>query len=277
MNERSRCWCFTSFLLNEDFIQACACSYIVYGREKCPETSRIHLQGYIEFSDAKTMSSVKKLFNDKTLHLERRKGTAEQASQYCKKDNDFFEKGSLSRQGQRTDLTEIINEVSVGTTSVDTIVMTRPELFHQYGRTLDRAEDIRMRSVFRTEMTTCEWVIGPTGSGKSHYAFSNYTPTTHYKFKYDGEALWQDDYKQQPILVINEFRGQIPYAMLLEMIDKFPFELRRRNRPPLPFTSKHIIITSVLPPEEVYCHLSKKDTLQQLLRRITIKELKKRN
>jgi len=130
-----------------------------------------------------------------------------------------------------------------------------------------------MRKVFRTEMTTCEWLTGPSGSGKSHKAFEGYNPDTHYKWKYDNG--WQDDYRQQPIVIINEFRGQIKYSDLLELIDKFPCEVRRRNRTPLPFTSKHIIITSVLSPQEVYCNLAQNDSLQQLLRRIKITILKK--
>ena len=62
--------------------------------------------------------------------------------------------------------------------------MTNPEAYHQYGpRTLTKVEDIALRSKFRTEMTTCEWLSGPTGVGKSHRAFQGFTPDTHYVWK----------------------------------------------------------------------------------------------
>jgi len=270
---RFRNCCFTSYLLNESDIQLVESEYLVYGREVCPETKRNHLQGYLEFKEGKSLSSIKKLFKDNTLHIEKRKGTAQQAADYCKKDGDIFEKGVISKQGARGDLDDVVQRVLRGEISVDGLVEEAPTLVHQYGRTLDRAEDIRMRRVWRTEMTTCDWIVGKTEAGKSTYAFKEYNPETHYKWKYDSG--WQDDYRQQPIVVINEFRGQIKYSDLLELIDKFPCEVRRRNRPPLPFTSKHIIITSALLPDELYHNLSANDSLAQLLRRINIKTLDK--
>lgn len=63
---------------------------------------------------------------------------------------------------------------------------------------------------------------------------------------------------------------------LLMMIDKHPnYFVRRRGREPLPFTSKKVIITSSMSPEEVYHNLAENDKLEQLLRRIKVYNLKK--
>lgn len=125
-----------------------------------------------------------------------------------------------------------------------------------------------MRRKFRTEMTTCDWLYGPTGTGKSHAAFKDFTPDTHYVWKSDNG--WQDGYAQQPTVIINDFRGEIPYNELLQMVDKWPYYVKRRGREPMPFTSKHIIITSSLPPDAIYHRRLEEDSLEQLNRRINL-------
>ena len=82
-----------------------------------------------------------------------------------------------------------------------------------------------------------------------------------------------EGYRQQDIVIINEFRGQIPYSELLDLIDKWPKTVKRRNREPVPFTSKHVIITSSLHPKDVYKNLSQTDKMDQLYRRIILHKL----
>lgn len=59
------------------------------------------------------------------------------------------------------------------------------------------------------------------------------------------------------------------------MVDKYAnFEAPRRNRAPMPFMSKVVIITSSMPPEEVFNNLAESDKLAQLLRRFEVWERK---
>ena len=137
---------------------------------------------------------------------------------------------------------------------------------HQYGRTLDRLEDIRMRSVARTEMTKGVWLWGPTGTGKSHRA-ANMEGTQYWWTNDNG---WWDGYKQQDVVILNDFRGNIAYGEMLQMVDKWPYAVRRRGREPMPFTSKMVVVTSSLHPKDVYKNLSAEDKLAQLERRFDI-------
>lgn len=242
-------------------------TYLCYGKEIAPTTGMKHLQGYLEMKNQKTISALKKALEINEIHLENAKGNAEQNKAYCSKDNDFVEFGTPKSQGKRTDLEEIKEEIKLGL-KVDDIVIDKPNLYHQYGRTLHKIEDIILRKKFRNWMTTCSWYYGPTGIGKSHTAFENYNPETHYLWKDDNG--WQDGYTGQETIIINEFRGNISYSNLLQMIDKYPYELRRRGREPVPFLAKNIIITSSLHPKDIYHNLAEKDSLQQLYRRINI-------
>ena len=101
------------------------------------------------------------------------------------------------------------------------ILVEEPIKIHQYGRTLEKIDDLRMSKMFRTEMTDGIWLWGGTGTGKSHEAFSGYNPDTHYMWVNDKK--WWDQYKQQDIVILNDFRGEIAYNELLQMIDKWPY------------------------------------------------------
>lgn len=260
--------------------------YIVFG-EEVGENGTPHLQGYVEFPNSRTLDVLKK-FNPR-IHWEKRLGTASRASDYCKKGEqthqewvDFgvkgptygqnakvFEAGTISKAGHRTDLEDLAHGLQEGTTTVDEIALDNPYAFHEFGRTLSKVEDLMMRKKFRTWMTICIWYHGPTGTGKSERAFEGFNPETHYVFPNDNG--WWDGYAGQEVVIINDFRGDlIKYNELLQLVDKYPMTVKRRCREPMPFLAKKVIITSSLPPEEVFKWRHENDSIAQLLRRCTV-------
>lgn len=79
------------------------CSYSIFGRE-VGESGTRHLQGYSCFLSRKTLVQVKNIFPD-GVHFEAKRGTVAQASEYCKKDGDYEEAGTLPvEQGHRSDI-----------------------------------------------------------------------------------------------------------------------------------------------------------------------------
>lgn len=269
MSRRNVCFTLNNYTQEEEnALKNIECDYIIFGHEVGEENTP-HLQGYIEFGFSKKLTALKN-FN-KRIHWEERKGSAQEASDYCRKqDLNPFVKGNISNQGARSDLQELNKQIVEGKTSVDQIIQEKPDLYHQYGRTLIKCEEIANRKKFRTEMTTCDWYYGSTGVGKSTIAFKDYNPDKVYPWQHDDNG-WQDDYVGQETVVINEFRGGIQFGYLLTMIDWTPeVKIRRRNRAPMPFISKHIIITSSMPPWLVYNNLGAEDKLSQLYRRIKI-------
>ena len=179
----------------------------------------------------------------------------------------FFEEGNKPSPGKRTDIAAACIEIENGR-KVDDIAIEDPMFYHMYGRTLSKIEDIALRQRFRTEMTVGTWYYGSTGVGKSHDAFTNFTPETHYVYPDDNG--WWDGYTGQETVIINDFRGSLTYGFLLNLVDKWPVSVRRRCREPVPFLAKHVIITSSEPPWEVYNNLSANDSLDQLHRRFNI-------
>lgn len=276
LNEESRRWCFTLHNYEQkdiDRLLAHNTTYIIFGEEVCPTTQRKHLQGYMEFkSETSRRTQIKKLHP--TIWLKKSRGDADSNEKYCSKDGKYYEKGEAKQQGKRSDIERVAKELMETSLTVDEIAVDSPTFYHQYGRTLNKIEELKMRKQYRQEMTKGIWYFGETGTGKSHTSLKDYNPDTHYIYPNDNG--WWDGYKQQETVVFNEFRGQIPYSELLTLVDKWPHQVKRRGREPLPFTTKTVIITSSLQPEEVYKNLSQNDDLAQLYRRFTIINLKKK-
>lgn len=91
-----------------DLAQNDDCVYLVFGRERAPTTATRHLQGFVIFKRAYRWRRVVRLIRG--AHVETALGTSQQASEYCKKDNDFEEFGTLpSSQGKRSDLQQSLD------------------------------------------------------------------------------------------------------------------------------------------------------------------------
>lgn len=129
----SKNWVFTSFNLDIDWEHQDldllnskqSIKYLIYQGEYTKEYKK-HIQGYIQFNDRKDMTYIKRLFKDNTLHLERARGTPQQASDYCKKTDkegiiqetffNYREYGTIDlvTKGHRTDLIEVRNSILDG-------------------------------------------------------------------------------------------------------------------------------------------------------------------
>lgn len=271
-NERAREWAFTinnPTDADRDLLEALAdqITYMIIANE-IGEEGTPHIQGCLHEKNRISFKQLQKFIP--RGHIEKCIKSLQKNISYCKKDANYKEYGQAPSQGKRTDLLAIGQKLIEGV-KVDEIVMTNPEIYHQYGRTLHKMEDILQRKKFRNFQTLGEWHYGPTLTGKTEYWSKNYNPDTHYMWKYDNG--WQDGYTQQEIVVIDEFRGQETMTTLLQMIDKHPnFYVKRRGREPLPFMSKLVIITSPMAPSEVYHNLQQSDKIDQLLRRVKIVE-----
>lgn len=279
MEARSRGYCFTinnyteaHCSLLDDLINRPRpiVSYVVYGKEVAPTTKTPHLQGYVYFKNAQEFNTIKKILP--TAHIEAQYATSQQAADYCKKCGDHKEYGITPVSGARNDLNEIYEKVKGGE-DLDEIIVENPDVYNRCHRVLHKLEDITLRKKRRTEMTQGEWIYGGTGLGKSEYAFQH---EDIYVYPYDNG--WWDGYKQQEVVVIDEFRGQIPFNEILRMVDKHPnYYVRRRCREPMPFTSKKVIITSALPPYKIFKNLDSDDSIQQLFRRFKVYHLESQN
>lgn len=104
-NTRSKYWCFTfnnysagDPAVLEFTLHNAGTTYFVFGYETGESGTR-HLQGYIEFTRRLRFNQVRSYLGEQ-VHIEPRRGTGQQAADYCKKDGVFVEYGTLSGVGR---------------------------------------------------------------------------------------------------------------------------------------------------------------------------------
>jgi len=275
-------------------------SYIVIGREVGEKCGTPHLQCYAEFKGQITWNSLKS-FNERISWRGARKATDPLfAINYCKKgtqpkedwalnnwhsslwgkDADIYERGEPKKQGSRNDLVTVKNRLLKGEL-VDDIIMEDPMMFHQYGRTMDRLQSIAFNTHERTTMTKGIWLFGDTGCGKSHQARSYDTAKNTYVWEYNGSGGgmgFQCKYTQQPVVIFEELRYQVPMDLLLRLVDKWQVAVPIKGVMSRNFTSGLVVVTSSMSPWKIYDgndifegnDKNENDNIKQLLRRFTI-------
>lgn len=206
-----------------------------------------HLQGYIEFPNAVRGSAIRKNFDGKA-HWEVRRGTAKEASDYCKKEGSYEEFGQLSQQGKRTDLEEIGDAVLSGISTKE-IACTYPGAYIKYHKGIEALKQAA-KGVFdfkdRTTKPKVIWRWGPTGVGKTRGAREAHTT---YYIK-DGTQWW-DGYEQQEAIIIDDFDGKWEFRGLLRLLDFAPYQGQTKGGH-VKINSPYIYFTCEYPPEQAF-------------------------
>lgn len=111
-----------------------------------------------------------------------------------------------------------------------------------------------LKSNQRKTTTKVLVMYGPSGTGKSHTAsqIGDANGGAYWLRKpADGGIDWWDNYNGEPVVIIDEFYGWLPFDTLLRLCDKYPYLVNTKGSF-VPFVAKLIIITSNKPPREWY-------------------------
>lgn len=120
-----RNFCFTSYNLetkwfDKDWSQEkdSIVQYMIVQGEFCKDQKQ-HIQGYCQLITRARLTTIKEFFDDKTMHIEKRYGTHEQARDYCKQEkngrwHEYVEWGTPKEQGKRTDLLDLRDRLKEG-------------------------------------------------------------------------------------------------------------------------------------------------------------------
>lgn len=219
---KTRGYCFTINNPQAADLQALVelpAEYLVYGKE-VGEAGTPHLQGYVHFKSQRALNAVSKLLP--RAHLEARKGSVDQAVDYCKKDGDWTERGTkpLSQKekgaGEKARWKTIIDKAETG--DDDWLKEEEPKVYATMYQKL-KALRKNKSEVIQGDLPH-EWWYGPTGTGKSSTLWQEYPD--HFQKK---KNKWWDGYLDQDVVAIEEWSPDNHHTAdsLKEWADRYPF------------------------------------------------------
>jgi len=210
----SRDWCFTSFDTNKELeFSKDNVRYIVYGRETCPTTGREHYQGFAIFKRTCRIPKAKSwIGGGDGTHLEPRRGTRDQARDYCRKDGDVFEWGEFDG----------MTKENLFKQPIPYIKENYPEFYCRYYKGLEKL-NIDKGPKWRDVEVVILW--GPTGTGKTRQVMEQDSV-----YKIDPPYKWWDGYEGEEILLIDDYREHaIERGFLLNLLDGYRLRLETKG------------------------------------------------
>lgn len=222
MAPRSRVtgYCFTlNNPKNEEIehLKALEYAYLILGYEKGDKEETPHIQGYIHFKRNVDFSKVKKLIP--RAHIEARKGSVLQATDYCKKDGVFQEFGIMpvsAAEGSKQTWKSIMVHAQNG--DFDWIMDNYPKVWIQLSNRLEGLR-IREKKILDGELEH-EWWVGTTGTGKSKALWELYGE--HYQKELNK---WWCGYQDEVVVAIEEWspKNECTGSQLKIWADRYPF------------------------------------------------------
>ena len=264
-------WCF-----NKPH-RTCAINYEI------GDTGNHHMHMVLEDPAKSRFSAVQKLFPG--IHIERTRGNKEQAEDYILKRGRFAEKGHTvlvpaqfkgqikANQGKRSDLDAIQELIELGMTPNQ--IMDLNIHYRNYETIIKKAYfSKRFKETPPKRPVNVFWHFGESGSGKT-FVYTKLCEEHGEENVYllnDYDKGGFDNYCGQKILCMDEFRGQMRFALLMNLLEGYKVQIPCRYTNSFALWDEVHIFT-VLPPELVYKNMvvdnRNIDTINQLYRRIT--------
>lgn len=215
--------------------------YLLYAPETCPSTGKFHYQTYVYF---KSQISLKKLREElKGNFVTPARGEEPDQVAYIKGpynkngkvkpiNPQAVELGIKPQQGKRNDLTEFKEAVYTGKRGYELdeefleIQAKFPKLEQHLIRNLTKKKAKERYLEGKSPEVHIRW--GKSRTGKSRYIWEKHGVDNVYCLNTDqgsANSLFWDGYEGQPVILLDEFEGQIPFRVILQLLDRYPFRM----------------------------------------------------
>lgn len=238
-------------LRNGDFRRKHKVRYLSFQAEH-PTGGQFHFQGYVELSLQCSPSWIKRNFGSR-IHFENRLGTQAQAIAYTKKRDTRVDglagDGGEAKKLGKDKLAVVAAELKSGSTLA--------ELREDYPVSFIR-DGPKIRSFAldligpRSEPPEVIIYYGPTGTGKSATARKNW-PDNYWVPRPRPGGWWWPRYSGEETIIIDEFASQFKYHTMLNLLDRYPFDLQEKcGNMTLAASTKRIVFTTNIHPNQWY-------------------------
>jgi len=241
-------------------------AYSIYQIE-IGERGTEHAQGFLHLIRRERVSHVKRIFP--RAHIEITRGTISDNIDYCSKEETRvrgpFEYGRrpVSEVGARNDILAFREAIKEGKSDSE-LLDDFPHMIIKYQKFIYFVRSATLQPRNSKPSTVVHW--GPSGTGKTRTAVGEDTDVFIVSRPDNGRPLWWDGYTGQQRCILDDFYGWIPWSYLLQLLDRYPFQVEIKGGK-VHFNSPKIFITSNTEPHTWYKNIPNND-MTPLLRRI---------
>lgn len=199
-------------------------THAVWAEDTCPTTGRFHLHAYLAFDRGIRQGTLRKLLPGAHLIACRSNLDALRLKRYVLAKHPFYASGTdLSSRGQgtRTDIVEFRDAIIAGSNDLE-LLMKFPNQFFRYYKVITYIRTLLPPR--DPHPVTVEVWWGITGSGKSWTALTT-DPRNSFVLRPRNTGTWFDGYVGQRILIIDEFRANLPFELFKMITDPAGFDL----------------------------------------------------
>lgn len=253
--------------------QSWALDYAVFQEEMGAEGTR-HFQGYLEFKNRRRLTAIKRLPGAARMHLEKRRGSRNEARDYSMKDESResgpYEFGEFAdtAQGKRSDLSRACDMLQSGSSLID-VAQSEPTTFVRYNRGLQALVNIQPRE--RTEAPEVTLLYGPPGCGKTRAVRESESVDELWVSPPGSTMQWFDEYQNQEAALFDDFDGKsskVPLSTCLQILDRYAIRVPVKGSH-VWWLPRRVYITTNYHPREWYDWSSREVQYPALKRRFT--------
>ena len=155
-----------------------------------------------------------------------------------------------NEKGSRNDLVELTQMIEAGASDYE-IIQANKEAFARYNNYIENTRKAINENKGSQERETLQvfYYYGDTGTGKTYTARHNHDRRDIFVVS-DYKNPW-DNYKGQPIIILEEYRSNFYPTDLLQYLDIYPLELRARYKNNYACWTTVYIISNI-PPQDQY-------------------------
>lgn len=243
-----------------------------------------HSHLILEAKNQTRFSAIQKLYP--TIHVELTRGSREQVIAYLNKSGKHEEKShttvvgmmnhgviEANQQGKRSDLDTIQELLEAGLSPEK--IMRQNLSYRKFSKMIkEHYYQMQVENAPLTKDMKVYWHMGGPGSGKSNQQ-------VQLKKKFGKDSVYVlsdygtgglDNYVGEPILFMDEFKGDFDYQTFLKLLDVYPNQVHARYSNIYALWDT-VHISSIFTPYQIYTMLvpdkkRKYDPIQQLYRRI---------
>lgn len=235
-----RNFAFTSFIGELEFEKTMR--YLIQGKEKCPDTEREHIQGFLILKSAKTLSKMIKKYPG--YHWEWCYADEIKNINYCKKDGKYTEFGRPPKnKGHRTDHDCIVEAIERGDSDADLLRSFGEKVIRVYRGINWARKALREDNKRPRETNPAVLWIRPTGLDiEISEHLSDIIEEKNISFYWKDRTKWWDGYDNQDCIIIEELNSKDWYYHdLYRLFGSQPIKVETKNGFE-EFNSRYIVV-----------------------------------